>query len=369
MRINKLTYAEAKGKKFRLPTWGNSECYIEIRSDNRWWFYTNKYYDGLTISENFYECDEKGKRIEVQKKDIYPIYAVHTSQKVVKFTGLKEGKLLKFADKGDEGQLIGEPYSNWISHNNSMEWTSISLGATLAHEPPLGSEDYFKFWDVINEDVEVFTHVLITDKTFSKGYYIKTYSNDKSSGDMVQNWESGYSSVTDKVCSIHKALSSKLEEFLQSNFHPKPEIKLNKAAINDAVEWKIPKRTLSPYQQDSIDRAVNHLEKTKQPVPSELKQYIKKGNNMSNIDKAMKAFCKELQDHQAPKKPKTDFEIRPTILGVVYDEDKCEEAIIPFSSQKAVKKYLQKPENFGKTVATYTIGKSLTTNMPIMEVK
>jgi len=106
----------------------------------------------------------------------------------------------------------------------------------------------------------------------------------------------------------------------------------------------------------------NNWNQTKE---TEMKTDIKIEVNGESID-----LCKHEAIHT---KPKTDFEKRMPYAMVVYTTSGAYEQIkyskTANASRKRAKKFLQLPENLGKTITLHKKIKTLTTNVPVIEFK
>ena len=81
----------------------------------------------------------------------------------------------------------------------------------------------------------------------------------------------------------------------------------------------------------------------------------------------LEALCAD--EVTTPAKPKTELEARENYIINVYDADgDCVDAF-PVKSVKKAKKYLQQPENLGKTITVLKEVGCYTTNIPVVNVK
>lgn len=525
MRINNLTYIEAKGRKFRLKTWSNADCWIELRKDNQWWFYSGslanersdiknsakfyevdenaheikpypRYYRHTTeelykflnpttailllpteenvgdneIGEIFYDCSnpewnssytslaigsvagyspepgsekyfqfwneiakhedvythvisqdiqvENGYRIDAflnrtsaeedvqewvtgkssvtdkvcsifesitkndkkflinnfEAENIYPLYAQHRNETIVKFISERTGYLMYAEEEEEDGEIqIGEFYEGWLRDTDDA-WKQISLKEVLENEPKLGTKDYFDFWNIVADDITVYRHEILKDIDYPSGYYISTDIVDKTIGDdlsLVSNIEED---MTRTVCSIYEDLSIRLKVFLEKNaknnfsvlgYEPSEHLYSHTEEISKIIVQAtgLSNADLKIAHQYNCEN--NNIQQNK-------KRENKMSNNKKHIEEAAKvlvnAFCENTAE---PEQKITEMEANAgyAYLAIAYNRDGQKLVTINFEKKKDAKQWLQQPENIGKTLVLYTIDKTLTTNIPVVEIK
>lgn len=367
MRINNLTYIEAKGRKFRLKTWSNTSCWIELRKDNQWWFYSGSLADersDIKNSAKFYEVDENAHEIKP-----YPRYYRHTNEKLYKFLNPTTAILLLPSEKNMGNYEIGDIFYDCISPEENSSYTSLAIGSVAGYSPEPGSEKYFQFWNEIAKHEDVYTHVISQDIQVENGYRIDAFLNRTSAEEDVQEWVTGKSSVTDKVCSIFEFITKNDKQFLINSFSVLED------ELSEHLHCHIEesKRIIQTTGLSNADLQIAHQHNCENNnIQQNKKRENKMSNNKKHVEEAAKVLANALCENTAePKRKLTDMEANAgyAYLAIAYNRDGEKLIPINFEKKKDAKQWLQQPENIGKTLVLYTIDKTLTTNIPVVEIK